>query len=81
MADFTIRIPDELKERVKNAASRDNRSLNREIEHMLDGFLAMRAMSDEMSAQLPGTRDEAMMRLGTFFAAGFPPHGTEGSQR
>jgi hypothetical protein len=72
MAQFTIRIPDETRDRIKAAADRDKRSLNGEIEYMLDAFLEMRALSDEMAAMLPGTRDEAMIRLGSFFAAGFP---------
>jgi hypothetical protein len=80
MASFTIRIPDELKARVEDAAVRDKRSVNKEVEYLLDAILTALEMNDEMNALQPGRRDDAMMRLGAYFAAGFPPLGTGGEE-
>jgi hypothetical protein len=43
MAQFTIRIPDELRDRIVSAADADKRSMNGEIEWLLEGALAERA--------------------------------------
>jgi hypothetical protein len=43
MAQFTIRIPDDLRDRIKAAADEDKRSMAGEIEWLLDAMLAMRA--------------------------------------
>jgi hypothetical protein len=42
MAQFTIRIPDELHDRIKQAAEEDRRSRNGEIEWLLDTALSRR---------------------------------------
>ena len=42
MAAFTIRIPDALRKRIKDAASEDKRSMNSEIEWLLAAALEMR---------------------------------------
>ncbi len=42
MAQFTIRVPDEMRERIKRAAEGDRRSMNAEIEWLLDDALARR---------------------------------------
>ncbi len=45
MAQFTIRIPDEMRERIKAAAAQDIRSLNGEVEWLLDAALRSREIS------------------------------------
>lgn len=42
MAQFTIRIPDEMRDRIKAAADADKRSMNAEIEWLLESALASR---------------------------------------
>jgi len=42
MAQFTIRISDELRDRIKTAAEQDKRSMNGEIEWLLDAMLTAR---------------------------------------
>jgi hypothetical protein len=42
MAQFTIRIPDELRDRIKTAAGEDLRSMTAEIEWLLDTGLQWR---------------------------------------
>lgn len=43
MATFTIRISDEMRDRIKSAADEDRRSMNGEVEWLLEGALARRA--------------------------------------
>jgi hypothetical protein len=43
MAQFTIRIDDDLRDRIRDAAAEDKRSMNGEIEWLLDAMLAMRS--------------------------------------
>jgi hypothetical protein len=40
MAQFTIRIPDEMRDRIRQAAAEDRRSMNAEIEWLLDTSLS-----------------------------------------
>ena len=42
MATFTIRIPDEMRDRIKTAAGEDHRSMNGEIEWLLERGLDYR---------------------------------------
>lgn len=42
MAQFTIRIPDEMRDRIKAAADEDRRSMNGEIEWLLADSLSRR---------------------------------------
>ena len=42
MATFTIRIPDEMRDRIKAAADEDRRSMNGEIEWLLESSLVSR---------------------------------------
>ena len=42
MAQFTIRIPDDLRDRIKAAAEQDRRSMNSEIEWLLENSIAAR---------------------------------------
>jgi hypothetical protein len=42
MATFTIRIPDEMRDRIKAAADEDRRSMNGEIEWLLESSLDQR---------------------------------------
>lgn len=42
MATFTIRIPDEMRDRIKAAADEDRRSMNGEIEWLLGNSLDRR---------------------------------------
>ena len=42
MATFTIRIPDEMRDRIKAAADEDRRSMNGEIEWLLGSSLDRR---------------------------------------
>lgn len=44
MAQFTVRITDELNERIADAASEDKRSKAREIEWLLEAGLSVRAV-------------------------------------
>jgi hypothetical protein len=70
MATFTIRIPDELQDRIKTSAEKDKRSVNAEIEWMLESFIVMRQMGEAVGAMAEGNRDEAYMKLGNFFKEG-----------
>ena len=49
MAQFTIRIPDELNERVRTAAAEDHRSKNSEIRLLLGAGLTLRDQNREFS--------------------------------
>jgi hypothetical protein len=42
MSQFTIRIPDDLRDRIAAAAAEDRRSMNGEIEWLLEAALAAR---------------------------------------
>lgn len=50
MATFTIRIPDEMRDRIKAAADEDRRSMNGEIEWLLESSLAGR-QSDRQNGE------------------------------
>lgn len=54
MAEFTIRIPDDLRERIKAAASADRRSMNGEIEWLLLVALGSR---DAIDGPAPAVHD------------------------
>ena len=59
MATFTIRIPDEMHERLKKAAAVETRSLNGEIVHLLDCALAQQeAIQEKIEAARRGFRIE-----------------------
>lgn len=47
MTQFTIRIPDELRDRIVAAAGEDKRSMNGEIEWLLERALAARKSTKE----------------------------------
>jgi len=44
MAAFTIRIPDEMQDRIRHAAAEDKRSMNGEVEWLLESALSRRAI-------------------------------------
>jgi hypothetical protein len=47
MATFTIRIPDEMRDRIKAAADEDRRSMNGEIEWLLGSSLEQRETGEQ----------------------------------
>jgi len=51
MATFTIRVPDEMHERIKAAADEDRRSMNSEIEWLLDAALTKRQILADADAR------------------------------
>lgn len=51
MAQFTIRIPDDLHDRIKTAADEDRRSMNGEIEWLLADSLNHRETAIEKERQ------------------------------
>lgn len=59
MATFTIRIPDEMRDRIKAAADEDRRSMNGEIEWLLESSLASRRTGRTPGGGYVLTDDEA----------------------
>lgn len=55
MAQFTIRIADELNERIAEAAGEDKRSKAREIEWLLEAGLSVRAVPLAQDGEDQGT--------------------------
>jgi len=47
MATFTIRIPDEMRDRIRQAAADDKRSMNGEIEWLLSDSLDRRENGEQ----------------------------------
>ena len=54
MAAFTIRIPDEMRDRIRQRAETDKRSVNGEIEWLLDAALGMMAINEMIGPLLGG---------------------------
>ena len=59
MAQFTIRIPDEMRDRIKAAADEDRRSMNGEIEWLLESSLLSRQAGRTAGGGYVLTDDEA----------------------
>jgi plasmid stability protein len=59
MAQFTIRVPDEMHERLKAAAALETRSLNGEIVHLLDcALVQMEGVQEKIEQARRGFRIE-----------------------